>query len=137
MEQAWKNHLGQTLVARVPANVLPYVGAVGMDGAARFLLAFGGGNLRPPKTKRGSSFRKIADVVGEEAAGRLVDAFGPVIERVPVAPSFIARHLKGEGKSIQQIARVLHRVDVTIREYLQPGGGNPPARLLQPGEVIE
>lgn len=137
MNQTWKNHLVVTLTARVPANVEPLIDAIGIDGAARFMLAYGGANLRLPKSKKGPGFQAIADLIGEDAAGRLVDAFGIDISRVPISPSFLVRYHRGQGQSVQQIARLLHRSDKMVRDHLGPGGGDPPARLLQKCEVTE
>lgn len=134
MNQTWTNHLGQTLIARVPPSVEPYVGALGQDIAAKFIMEFGGSAKYLPTVRPG---RQLVAMVGDEGYRRLVDFFGSRIDRVPYNPTFICRHLRSTGVNVSKIARLTHRTDKTVRQALAIGGGNPPARLLQDGEAAE
>lgn len=131
MEQTWKNATGETLAARVPENIRPYVEALGEEATAAFILEFGGSGLYISTRDEAATREKITRLIGEDGLFALFDLFGNRIERVPVSPVFVARHLKGKGKPVQAIARILHRTDKTVRDYLCPGGGNPVARIIR------
>ncbi len=137
MEQTWKNHSGERLAARIPANLSSYVDLIGVDATVRLIMAYGGSPIYlAQRGTGGTGYRKLVSTIGEEATDKLAKEMGIRIHRCPIAPSFVARHFRGQGISVLEIARILHRTDKTIREYLSVGGGSPAARLAN-REVAE
>jgi hypothetical protein len=132
MDQRWTNHRGEELTARVPANVEPFVRLVGADNTVKLILALGGAQVYLPKQIGGKSGAKLVDLIGRDAAVRLCRVHGSRVERFPLSPVFVARHLKGQGAAISEIARVLHRSDKTIRGYLRiQDAHSPRARCMK------
>ncbi|WP_205666074.1 hypothetical protein [Aquabacter cavernae] len=104
------------LDVEIPAQVAPYVRALGVDGAVRFLLAFGGaaayvaGNPERVSTMR--------DVIGEDGIRALSQEIQGRIARVPTAKPWIAKVRFAQRRTIQEIARELHVADVSVRDWL-------------------
>lgn len=108
---------------RPPAQVQPFVDALGTDGAVTFLLAFGGAELYIPSDPKGAS--QLVDVMGLEAARALSAEAQRVIipKRIPTAKPWIARVMFTRGLPKAEIARRLHASDVTVRRWLAGHGG--------------
>jgi len=100
--------------------VEPYVRILGREGAVRFLLAFGGTELYLPRRPRQD--HPLVAVVGHKAARDLGAAAPSLPRRVPIPKRWLAQTLDQDGLSVAQIARKLHVTDVTVRDYLRPGG---------------
>ncbi len=104
---------------RPPANVAPYVAALGYEGVMDFLLEFGGAEMAFSTSPK--SWSLLSWTIGPEAAARLADALGPVKRRVPLAGHWLARMLDRQGLSVAEIARRLRRSDVAVRRWLKDG----------------
>ena len=118
---------------RPPAHVEPYVQALGVETAVRFLLHFGGAELYIPRDPKGGS--EVAQVLGLDAA-RALAALAErtsLPRRVPTAKPWLACHMKfTEGLSHAKIARRLHASDVAVRRWLLTRGvqaGEPSDQL--------
>lgn len=108
---------------RPPAHVEPYVKALGVETAVKFLLHFGGAELYIPRDPKGAS--EVAQVLGLDAA-RALAALAERTQlprRVPTAKPWLACHMKyTEGLSHAKIARRLHASDVAVRRWLVAQG---------------
>ncbi len=101
---------------RPPAQVAPYVEALGSDGAVAFLLAYGGAEL----TVYGNPHRAgHVRLVGQDAAERLAAVADGLQKRVPLANRWLAKMLAWQGMSTAEIARRLRKTDVAVRGYLR------------------
>lgn len=102
---------------RTPANLVPYVDALGVDGAIRFFEEFGGAELyvaRHPQTRS-----RVVALVGREAAERLGEMVDRLPRRVPLAKRWIAEIYRSRGLSTAEIARRLRASDVAVRGWLK------------------
>ncbi|RVT83348.1 helix-turn-helix domain-containing protein [Rhodobacteraceae bacterium CCMM004] len=100
-----------------PAHVAPYVDALGIETAIEFLLAFGGSALYTPATprQRGAFALKF----GMDAARALSARADRLQPRVPLASRWLAQCLAAEGRSVQDICRILRTLNTTVRSYLK------------------
>ncbi|MBS7539748.1 hypothetical protein [Ancylobacter lacus] len=105
-----------TLNIDIPAQVEPYVRALGIDGAIAFLLAFGGGPTYIARRPEQNS--AVRDVIGEDGIRALATQIQGRIARVPLAKPWIARVRFAQDVAIVQIARELHVSDETVRKWL-------------------
>lgn len=113
---------------RVPAHIVPYIETLGEDVGIQFLLEFGGSYQY--LSERPQERSPIVQFVGLEQTRKLAVRLGlPGSLRIPLAKPFIARHLKAQGATVNDIARRLHVSDVTIRGWLKEGD-NRQLRLL-------
>lgn len=101
---------------RPPAQVQPYVDAMGPDLAVTFLLAFGGAEMHIANMPRGRS--EHVAVIGQEAAERLAAQSHRLQKRVPLAKAWLAAMLDWQGHSVAYIARKVRVTDVTVRKML-------------------
>lgn len=111
---------------RPPAHIAPYVEALGVDTAVKFLLHFGGAELYIPRDPKGGS--EVAQVLGLDAARALAALAdrAHLPRRVPTAKPWLACTLKvTEGLSHAKIARRLHASDVAVRRWIANGGFTP------------
>lgn len=108
-------------IPRTPAQLEPYVDALGVEGTISFLLRFGGSVVYI--TDRPSADSMLCREVGVQAARRLARALRVSREftRVPLGKEWSARVLSAQGLPVQEIARTLHVTDVTVRRYLKSG----------------
>jgi hypothetical protein len=103
----------------VPANLRPYVDALGEELAIKFFLRFGGAPLYI--AERPQLLSDLVGCIGVEMVVALARTVGPGhISRVPINRQWIAHRLKANGRSILAIARELHVTDVTVRKWLTP-----------------
>lgn len=102
---------------RAPAHVQPFVDALGLDDAVRFLLHFGGAELTISPNPRDG---ELVEVLGLDGARALADLAARTVlpRRIPTAKPWLARLLKSEGLSHAKIARKLHVSDVAVRRYV-------------------
>lgn len=99
-----------------PANVAPYVRALGPEKAVRLLLAFGGAPAYFSANPQARS--RLVQCVGTDGVRALEKEFGNRPGRIPLAKRWIALYLRSEGVSVQEIARRLHTSDFTVRRYV-------------------
>ena len=102
--------------AKVPANLAPYVKALGPAGALDFFLSFGGSQIYLPKTH--SSRSKAAKEIGADTVARLAEALGDGYIKVPLARQWIAARLRAKGESDNEIARIVRADVATVRRWL-------------------
>jgi hypothetical protein len=104
---------------RPPANIEPYVRALGLERAVAFLLAFGGApgyfSARP------TAGSKIAEVIGADGVQALAETLGKGQWKIPTAKPWIAQVRDAQGVSIFAIARELHVVEDTARKWVHRG----------------
>lgn len=105
------------VLPRPPAHIQPYVEVLGVEGAIRFLLAFGGAEMYVPRTPKGRS--RLAKMFGLEKARALAIAAEHLPRRVPTAKPWIAQVWAAQGRSVADSARTLHVTDVTVRGWLK------------------
>lgn len=101
---------------KVPANLAPYVEALGAPGALDFFLRFGGSQIYLPKTPSARS--KAAREVGVDNVTRLAQAIGDGYIKVPLARQWIAAQLRAAGDSDNEIARIVRADVATVRRWL-------------------
>ncbi len=131
--QNWTDSRGNHHAGRIPAHVSCIVGAIGLELTVKLIMELGGAALNFG-AKRSDSNSRLVTCLGQEAARALAEKLTNKTSRtmrIPVASKFIARHLRGQGLSGQEIARILHRSDVSVREYLRPDGVNIKKTLRQ------
>jgi hypothetical protein len=103
----------------VPANLRPYVDALGEDLAIKFFLRFGGAPLYIAERPQLRS--DLVACIGAEMVVALARSTGGGhISRVPIAKEWIANRLSAKRWSVLAIARELHVTDVTVRKWLKP-----------------
>lgn len=109
---------------RVPAQVEPYVDALGEEDALRFLMEFGGSEVYISARPRKDS--PVVKLVGMDKAKALHREAYRLQSRVPLASKWIAQVLYHE-KCLPKakIARMLRTTDVTVRRYV---GSEPDRR---------
>jgi len=111
-----------TTAPRPPAHVEPYVEALGVEVAVKFLLHFGGADLYIARDPKGAS--EVVEVLGRDGAQAL-SALAQRTKlqfRVPTAKPWIARHLHvTKGLSKAAIARRLHVTVPTVTRWLADG----------------
>lgn len=101
---------------RPPAQVEPYVRALGPDLAVQFLLTYGGAELTLSGRPGGRSGHER--MLGHDAAKRLAEHAGAV-RRIPLAKRWLAKMLHWQSMSNAAIARRLRITDLTVRRYLK------------------
>lgn len=101
---------------KVPANLTPYVKALGTAGAVDFFLRFGGSQIYLPKTPSARS--KAAKEIGADNVARLAEALGDGYIKVPLARQWIAARLRAKGESDNEIARIVRADVATVRRWL-------------------
>lgn len=100
-----------------PAQVAPYVDAMGQRLAVRFLLVFGGAELYIAREPGSRS--QLVKLIGQEKAAELAKKDHLLQRRIPLAKPWIAAVLRADGCSVAQIARTLRVSDVTVRKMLK------------------
>ncbi|MEM7667731.1 MAG: helix-turn-helix domain-containing protein [Pseudomonadota bacterium] len=99
------------------AHLQVYVDILGIDGAVKFLLEFGGAEMYFPANPKGNS--ELARVMGIEKARALCAASDRMKGRIPTGKPWLAKVMRAKGLSNAQIARKLHVIDNTVRRYLE------------------
>ncbi|OLF81259.1 hypothetical protein AWH62_00870 [Maricaulis sp. W15] len=103
---------------QVPANLQPYVDALGAEEAERFFLALGGSDIYLPIK---SSPRSLAArTIGADRVEKLADAMGAGYYKVPLARQWIARSMAARGAHYAEIARTVRADVATVRRWLGP-----------------
>lgn len=103
---------------RPPAHVEPYVRALGVDGAIRFFLAFGGAGVY--LSERSTARSRIVQEFGDGAMRALADALGAgEVEAVPVPKRWMAQAMLMRGDGVAEIARQLHVAERSVRRWAE------------------
>lgn len=100
----------------VPAHLAPYVEVLGTAGAGALFLALGGSQIYLPR--RSSKRTLAAQTIGADNVERLAAALGYGYIKVPLARRWIAEVLRAEGKSDNEIARLVRADVATVRRWL-------------------
>ena len=104
---------------RPTAQVQPYVDALGIEDAIRFLLAFGAQSFTsPPTPGAGGRSKRCSAPTRPDKARALAAEAHRLPARVPLAKPWLARCLAARGESAATIARTLRTTDVTVRKWL-------------------
>lgn len=100
-----------------PANLRPYVKAVGVKNTVQFLLAFGGTELNP--SRRVTERSAVAKKFGLDFAQKIADLSGEYgwQPRVPLASEWVAQQLILSGHTVADVARRLRVADTTVRRW--------------------
>ena len=119
------------LSPRPPAHVAPYVEVLGVDGAVKYLLAFGGAELYVASNPKGRG--RVEKLFGPDRAAALAAIADRLPRRVPTAKPWIAQVLRAQGLPVAEIARRLHASDVSVRAWLRRTdlGEDPDRRQLR------
>jgi len=123
MKLTWTDWQGKEISGRIDAALWPFVEILGVDGAARFFLTFGGYYIHIPT----GAFRddnRIVHLFGREKADALAQmiremGFEARSYRVPLVNDFLARYLRSRGKSLAQVCNLLRHTDVSVRNWLK------------------
>lgn len=99
-----------------PAQVEPYIEALGFEDALRFLETFGGTEIYIAADPKSRS--SVAALVGYPKAKALAAISDRLQRRVPIAKQWRARAYHSLGLKKVEIARKLGVTDVTVRSYL-------------------
>jgi hypothetical protein len=103
---------------RPPAQVAPFVEALGADLAVSFLMTFGGTEIAWSNKPRHAAH---VVMVGPERAAALATQAHRLPRRVPLANRWLAKMLDWQGVPANMIAGRLRLTDVTVRRYLKDG----------------
>ena len=106
------------LHVEVPQHISPYVEAIGIDDAARLFLDLGGSQIYLPR--RSGTQTPAAKAIGVEQVQRLAAAIGPGYIKVPLARQWVAAVLSAQGKSNNEIARMVRADVATVSRWLGP-----------------
>lgn len=104
-----------------PAQVAPFIQVLGIDGAIRFILAYGGAELVISANPRDAN--NLVEMLGKDAVQALAALTG-MPRRIPLVKPWLAAHFHAEGLSIAQIARKLRVSDVSVRNYFRKHAEN-------------
>ena len=115
-------HLPAIRYPKPPAQVAPYVEAIGYTKTIELLLNFGGASLYIPE--RSTSNSQLAKVVGPDGIVALSAIRERLPVRVPLASPWLSRCFKARGYSVSETARRLRVTDATVRKYLKSERGD-------------
>lgn len=115
MHQTWKTNTGEVRRGEIDESLGLFIGLIGVDATAKLVISCGGTNVCCG-TKRTAGM--VSDIIGEDLALKLSEEFFGGNFRVPVNKKFVARHLRGNGHTVQGIARELHCDRTTVQRYL-------------------
>ena len=100
-----------------PAQIAPYVTALGPELAVTFLLTFGGAELYIARDPKGRS--QVEALVGPDLTRTLQAALGTYPRRIPLGKKWLAQCMSARGDSLATIARTLRTTDVSVRRWLK------------------
>lgn len=103
---------------RPPAQVAPYVDALGAELTVHFLLQFGRAELYLSNDPQGRS--AVEALIGADRVKALAFSNHRALQkRVPLAKPWLAAMLHWQGQSTADIARTLRATDVSVRGWLK------------------
>lgn len=103
----------------IPANIEPYVEALGVDDAMRLFLSVGGSDIYLPR--RSSPRSQAARTVGPDRVDKLAKVIGYGYIKVPLAKRWMAEVMKSQGVSTAEIARTIRTEVATVRKWFPSG----------------
>lgn len=114
-----------------PAHLEPFVRVLGVEGAVRFFMTFGGAEMVYARAAQSS---RLAQEMGVDAARALgeEDARRGLPRRVPLGKPWCAQVMKARGLSVAEIARRMHASDFAVRRWLKNSPGPRAADPRQP-----
>ena len=106
---------------KIPANIQPFVDALGVDHAYRVILWMGGSDVYLP-AKRPTDNSKLSRIVGADKVMALsrrlgLDGTGGYI-KIPVARRWLALVLNDGGVGRATIARVVRADVASVRKWI-------------------
>ncbi|GLK64063.1 hypothetical protein GCM10017635_15340 [Paracoccus kondratievae] len=107
--------------AAVTAQVAPFVQVPGLEGAIRFILAFGDAELYIGKNPRDTN--ELVQMFGRESAEAFAN-LATLSRRIPPAKPWLAAHSHAQGLSIARIAQKLRISDISAH-LSAPRGREP------------
>ncbi|NIZ13926.1 helix-turn-helix domain-containing protein [Phaeobacter sp. HF9A] len=110
----------QNAFPKPTAQVEPYVQALGLEDALKFIGAFGGTEIYIATAPKSRS--RVVEVVGYAKARILASISETLPRRVPLAKQWRARVYASKGLPNAEIARMLGVTDETVRSYLRDRG---------------
>jgi len=124
MKITWKTPKGKTVTEAVGAAERPFVEAIGLEATVRFFEVFGGRYVYFTDMRM-QDRNRIAQEFGAETA-KLINSvmvgmkYGGGSYRVPLSNIFIARVMRSQGRTIDDISNKLRATDSTVRRWLLP-----------------
>ena len=106
---------------QIPANIAPFVEALGTEDAMRLFLSLGGSDIYLPQ--RSSPRSMAARTIGPAKVDQLAAVMGYGYIKVPLARQWIAAEMKSRGESLAEIARTVRADVATVRRWLGPSNG--------------
>jgi hypothetical protein len=100
----------------VPAHLAVYVEALGAPLACRFFLELGGSQIY--LSQRSGDRSVAAQVIGADKVEQLAARVDYGYIKVPLARQWVARQLRADGKSDNEIARLVRADVATVRRWL-------------------
>ena len=113
----------QNAYPKPTAQVEPYVQALGLEDALKFLAAFGGTEIYIAADPKSRS--RVVEVVGYAKARMLASIIEQLPRRVPLAKQWRAKVYHAMGHSKAEVARKLSIHEDTVRRYLTAAGSRP------------
>ncbi|MEP0153572.1 MAG: helix-turn-helix domain-containing protein [Paracoccaceae bacterium] len=113
-----------------PAQVEPYMEALGLDDTLKFLEAFGGTEIYIATHPTARS--QVVDLLGFPKAKMLADVEARLQSRVPLVKEWRAKVYFSQGLKTVEIARKLGVADASVRRWLAKPGARPEADPNQP-----
>lgn len=96
-----------------------FIDALGVEGAVRFILEYGGAD--PSTSPRLRDANPLMRMFGRETVEAI--ARHPVRpRRIPLMKSWLAVYFRAKGQSVPEIARILRVSDITVRNRLRKHG---------------
>ena len=111
-----------------PAQIASFVQVLGIEGAVRFLLAYGGADLVFARNPSDGS--DLVRMIGRDAVITLAE-IPRLPRRIPLAKPWLAAHFHAQGHSVAQIARTLRVSDTAVRGYLRRVTASPEYRCAE------
>ena len=105
----------------LPGTLTMVAEAAGLDAALTLALARGGSRFAIPKRAEGSL---LADLVGIEAAGRIVEDLAGERLEIPLVRRILAHWLRSQGWSQERVAYTLK----VSRRNMQHWDADPPIK---------
>ena len=103
---------------KTPAHLAVYVSELGVELALTFFLTMGGSQIY--LSKRSGDRSLAAQVIGADNVERLAAAVDYGYIKVPLARQWIAQVMHAQGKSDNEIARLIRADVATVRRRLVP-----------------
>ena len=104
--------------AKVPAHIEPYVEVLGVELALELFLVCGGSQIY--LSRKSSDRTTAAQTIGASQVERLAERMGHGYIKVPLAREWIARTMRAQGKSDNEIARRVRADVASVRRWLGP-----------------